>query len=178
MKNGVASNRWLWRLAAANLLLISMMIRFGEPLKTPVSPHGIVSYEFAGTLASSQRMLAAWDTPARISAGLSLGLDYLFLVLYGLFLHLACLKMAAALPENSLAGNGWRMAWVPLVAAALDFVENGALVRLLLGAQDELLPKVAQYCASVKFALLGITFGYLLVGGAQLLFNRFTRSRS
>ncbi|MCY7353392.1 MAG: hypothetical protein LH606_22490 [Cytophagaceae bacterium] len=175
MNNLTVSGRWLWPLAIANLLVIAMLSQFGAALKTLVSPHGILSFEFAGTLNSTQAILAAWDTPARTSAGLSLGLDYLFLVLYGLFLHLACLKMTAALPEDSSAGKGRVMAWMPVAAAALDFVENGALVGLLLGAHNETLPKVALYCASIKFGLVGVSISYLLVCGAALLLGSLKR---
>jgi urease beta subunit len=51
----------------------------GAPLRTDVSPHGIISFEFAGELDLAQRMVESWGSTGRIYAGLNLGLDYLFL---------------------------------------------------------------------------------------------------
>lgn len=52
------------------------------PLKTPSSPAGIVSFEFAGSLAVPREMLAAWGETGQVYAALNLGLDYLFLISY------------------------------------------------------------------------------------------------
>ena len=128
----------------------------GHPLVTEAAPLGIVSFEFAGDVATATRMLEGWGEAGRVRAGLSLGLDYLFLVLYASAIGLGCLLVARP--------AGPALAWGQIGAAWLDAVENFALIRLLLGADDAVWPTLAWGCAAVKFALVGAGLAYVLLG--------------
>lgn len=143
------------------LIVMCALYFIGAALKRePDAPHGILSFEFAGTFAQAQRILSAWASPdAHFAAGLSLGLDYLFMPLYALTIALCCVHASSGGPRW-LATSGRALAWAQLLAALLDAVENYALIQLLLGAAGETWPRLAWGCAAVKFALviLGITF--------------------
>ncbi len=56
------------------------------------------------------------------------------------------------------------MAWAAPVAAALDAVENVALLRVLDGQTGQPWPGIAYGFASVKFALLALVVVYLIAG--------------
>jgi hypothetical protein len=135
-------------------------------LRTDAAPRGIVSFEFAGNLSHAKLMLTSWDPPARIAAGLSLGLDYLFLFAYAGVIGLGCVLTAGACFQHTQIGIniGYILAWGQLGAALLDAVENYSLARVLLGAQTDLWPAVAFGCAGPKFGLVVLGLAYVIVG--------------
>jgi hypothetical protein len=173
---------------ALPLLIILALIGSGvmtwldSPLRTPAAPFGIGSFELAKTLAQSQIVLTSWDPSARIYAGISLGIDYLYLVLYSASIALACVRLARAacvrlaraLHRRSarLAAMGIALAWAQLVAAGLDAVENYALIRLLLGSREAAWPLLAWACALPKFTLVAAGLLYVLLGGIYALVVR------
>ncbi len=135
-------------------------------LKTDAAPRGIVSFEFAHNWTSAKLMLTSWDQPARIAAGLSIGLDYLFLFAYAGVIGLGCVLTAGARFQHTQTGIniGYILAWGQLVAALLDAVENFSLAQVLLGAQTDLWPAVAYWCAGPKFGIVGLGLAYVIVG--------------
>lgn len=161
------ARKWLWlgSLVLSATFLLAMAMLDGN-LKTAAAPSGIISFQFAGDLAHAQRMLSSWDPEAKIHAALSLGIDYLFLVAYALFISMACALLAKMLQSRLplVAVTGFCLAWAQFVAAWLDAVENYALIRLLLGSQSEWYPALARVCAGIKFSLVGMGLVYMLVG--------------
>ncbi len=143
-------------LAPLTVAVMVALDAIGRPLVTEAAPLGIVSFEFAGDVATAARMLEDWGEADRVRAGLSLGLDYLFLVLYASSIGLGCLLVARP--------AGPALAWGQIGAASLDAVENFALIRLLLGSDNAVWPTLAWGCAAVKFALVGAGLAYVLLG--------------
>jgi hypothetical protein len=142
----------------------------GQPLVNETAPQGIVSFEFAGAIESAQRMLDSWGEQGRVSAGLSLGFDYLFLIVYAACISLGCVLVARALRDRVkiFASIGSLLAWAQILAAMLDAIENYALIRVLLGSNQNLWPGLARFCAGPKFlivlaGLLYIIFGLILI---------------
>ena len=153
------------------LVLLMVMQTLDGPLKTEVAPHGIISYELAKTPSVAQRILASWSEEAKIHAALSLGIDYLFLLVYAFFIGLACVQLGrrfhGRLPKMGMAGL--MLAWGQVFAALCDAVENLALFRLLSGSTQEMWPLTAWYCAVIKFSLVGMGWLYILCGGLILI---------
>ncbi len=149
----------------------------GAPLRTEAAPAGIVSFEFAGELSSAQRMVESWGPIGQVYAGLNLGLDFLFLVAYPITIALGCVLVSRSLSSRALplAVLGVWLAWGQLLAGILDGVENYALIQVLLGGQDVLMPALARACATVKFALVGIGILYVLAGAAMAALMRGSR---
>ena len=167
-------DRLLWLLIISALALSAILQIIGAPLQTAAAPAGIISFEFAGTLENAQQMLASWDPDQQVRAGLSLGLDYLFLLLYSTAIAFASFRVAATLRDGRplLATAGVWLGWAQWLAAALDAVENVALISLLLGSQGALWPPLAWGCAAVKFAIVAAGLLYALLG-AGLYLPRF-----
>jgi hypothetical protein len=154
------------------LLLIGMTV-LDKALKTPEAPTGIISFEMAGTLAGAEKIMGSWDGPARIQAGISLGIDFFFLVAYACTLAVACRMVAARLKlrrpwmgtlGSLMAGGAW-------FAACLDTVENMALIQLLIGRGEDWHAVLAAGCAWLKFGLVSGVLVYLFLGAA-LVFLR------
>ena len=155
-----------WFLLVVTLLLLFVLGVVDRPLKTAASPAGILSFQFAGDLTRARQILESWDEKGRRYAAFSLGIDYLFLVIYPLTIALNCVLVAESVvgryPSYSVVGT--IVAWAQLLAGLLDAVENYALVRLLFGSQSGRFPPISFWCATVKFALVGLGIMYVLIG--------------
>lgn len=163
-----------WLLAALTLVVLVVLQVVGRPLQTAAAPQGIVSYELAGDAASTQAILDSWDLNARVHAGFSLGLDYLFMPLYATTIALGCLWGA-----NTLLRRGWPLvalgellAWGVWLAALCDVVENITLWRLLVGPVAVPWPELARWCALIKFSLVGLGLVYVMVALAAWATSR------
>jgi hypothetical protein len=161
-------------LAPAAIVLTLVLNALGQPLRNEVAPMGIISYELAGSLAQAQDILASWGSDGQVVAGLSLGTDFLYLVVYPMAIGLGCLLVGRGLRPRwpVLAGIGTALAWGLLLAGALDAVENIALIRVLLGSQQALWPVVARWCAVAKFLIVALGLLYVVAAGVLLLLSR------
>lgn len=139
---------------------------FDIPLKTDAAPNGIISFEFAKGIEQSIAIISSWDMTAKIYAGLSLGIDFLFLVVYGIFFATACYLIAQKyINKNTLVyKTGLLLSKLQFVAAFFDAIENIALIKLLLGSNNSIFPSIAYYFAAVKFAIIGIGILYIIGG--------------
>ncbi|MCB8946129.1 MAG: hypothetical protein H6658_20480 [Ardenticatenaceae bacterium] len=160
-------------LVALTLAVMGCLQLLGQPLATEAAPGGIISYEFAGDLPTARAILDSWGAKGQVSAGLNLGLDFLFLLAYAGSIGLGCVRVARKLPPGGLAHKiGIGLAWGLPLAALLDGLENYALIRLLLGSELALWPTVAYWCAIPKFTLVGLGLLFVLIGGVAGLLRR------
>jgi hypothetical protein len=160
-----AQNRALWLLLPLTWLVMFGLQRVGRGLVTKEAPHGILSFEFAGNAAQASAIVGSWLLPgARFDAGLSLGLDYLFMPLYASSIALCCVLLSRGLAP-ALDQIGALLAWAQFVAALLDAIENFALISVLQGTPGDFWPALARNSAIPKFALvvLGLVFTALAV---------------
>jgi hypothetical protein len=150
------------------LMLALMIVLYvaGLPLQTKAAPAGIISYEFAGSLDNAQAMIESWGAEGRTAAALNLGLDYLYLVCYGLALGLGCMLISRGFFKRSrfLFQMGIILAWAQAGAALADAVENLALLQVLFGSAEAAWPVLAAVCASLKFLAVSAGVLYILVG--------------
>lgn len=141
-------------LVLANALPIFGIRLVDGPLRTETTPVGIVSYEFCAFDDTCARTVEAYGRGARLEAGFSLGVDYLFMVTYAIGLGAAVIFVARGPRRRAIAA--W-LAWGVVVAALCDAVENVALLAMLLG--DHATPAlgwISGIFASVKMGLLAI----------------------
>ena len=142
-------------------------------LRTDAAPQGIVSFELARTAAKSAAIIDSWSPQAREAAMLLQGLDYLYLVVYPVWLSLLGLSLSEWL------GGAWQRIglWVStavILCAPFDAIENHALiVQVMRGASDELAGR-AWFCASVKFAFFFASLAFIAAAGVAALARRMT----
>lgn len=160
-------------LLLAVFLNIVVIVIFDIPLKNENCKNGIVSFELAKDLKESKKIVESWDTKAKINAGLTLGFDYLFLLVYSSCLAMLIYNINNRLWENkSLYTIGQLLIIIIFVAACCDAVENFALIKLLLGDLKQLWSSVAYYFAIVKFTIVLICIIYLIINWGLLFFQR------
>ena len=186
MKNGMKFRHpyeWLSKTAqkrafvALLVLTVAVMASLqvlGGPLQTGAAPSGIVSFELAGEQRQAKAIVASWGASGQVYAGLNLGLDYLFLVLYPASIGLGCVLVAQRLAGRAaiLYSAGVFLAWAQIAAALSDSMENYALIRILLGSEQEQWSVIALWCAAPKFAIVALGLFYFLVGGIVSLVAR------
>ena len=150
-------------LLALTLGLLGVFQLLDAPLRNPVSPSGIVSFELAGTPSKADAIIQAWDASAQLFAAFGLGLDYLFMIAYGLTISLGVL-MAASKQGGSFEKVGNYVGWGVLVASLFDASENFFLWQILIGEGFSFYPRIAAVSATLKFILLIIGLGFALIG--------------
>jgi hypothetical protein len=158
---------WFWRLLAANAGIAVALMVAGKTLKTDAAPDGIFTLYFAGSEEAAGAVLDSWDPRARVDAAFSLGLDYLYMVLYAAGIALLGSRLALSARARGMAGPavlGAVAGWLGWAGAGFDAVENAAILEMLTGGAESPWPAVTYAAALVKFGLLTVALLSLLVG--------------
>jgi len=175
MKNFIQAH---FKSLSFSLLMALMMVMFSlnsfdVPLKNSVCKNGIVSFELAHSLDRSEAIMNSWNLQAKINAGLSLGIDFLFLILYSTFIGLLIYHINYKLWFNRpFYKYGKIFIWLVFLAAFFDVIENISLIQLLNGQLSESWPKVAYISATIKFCLVTISILYLLINWLLWLYKK------
>lgn len=151
----------LWGLLALFLATMAGLGTIDQGLRVPASPLGIVSFEFCGFADTCDAALSQWGARGQQLAMLSLGVDYLYLLVYSSLIWV-CLQLCLPGLSPSLQRPTRLIAGLPFVAAAADAAENGCLIQIVLGDAHPLHGPAAGVFATFKFALLGIALAWLL----------------
>lgn len=148
------------------IAVMAALNRQGQSLRTDLSPRGIVTFELVGTLEGAEAIRGGWDEAGRINAGLNLGLDYLFMLIYATALSVGSVIASRNWSRFGRSAElaGVLLSWLALIAGLLDAVENYALIRLLLGSTNDLWPIVARWCALPKFGIVAVGLVYIVLG--------------
>ncbi|MBU0529706.1 hypothetical protein KKF86_08130 [bacterium] len=156
------------------IILFLVLGYFDKSLITENAPGGIISFELAKEIDTSVSIISSWDLNAKVNAGLSLGIDFLFLVVYAIFFATACYLIAKKYinKNNWMYKTGLLIAKLQFVAALFDAIENIALIKLLLGSNNSIFLMIAYYFASIKFAIIAIGIIYIIIGLLTLLFQK------
>jgi hypothetical protein len=159
--------QWLLLLGIATVALtIVPIFVFEKRLEHSGGPN-ILAFEFVATKAHASQILAEWGAEGRRTARLSLIIDYAYMISYGGFFTLAGLatrQHARARGWRAVAAAGRIVPFFATVAAMFDAVENVFLLLILGGHGGEYAPPIATICSSIKFTLITIAIGYVLLG--------------
>ncbi len=166
---------WAWTSAAAVLMLIVMIILDGV-LKARTG-FATADLQFVSTGYGLRVIIDHWlSQPNAALAGFLLGLDYLFMPLYGaalFFGSLAALDRFAP-ARGSVRALLTRLTLFPIGAALCDAIENALSLSMLNQSPSNLLASFALEATAAKW--LGIAVGLLLTLAA--LIGRAVKHRS
>jgi len=175
-KHGTVSPQRLRRLQLIGVTFVFATLtvwlyQLDRALRTEAAPQGIVSFELAGPGEKSHAILESWSPQAREAAMLLQGLDYLYLVVYPVWVSLLGLSLSERLGGKWQKIGLWLSTGV-LLCAPFDAIENHALiVQIMRGPSDELAAR-AWLCATMKFTLLFVALAHLAAAGAAVLMRR------
>jgi hypothetical protein len=166
--------RWLWILGVVTLGLFAVLIVLDGRMQN-AGHHGIVAFEVAFTSGKAQEIIVAWGSKGHDAAKLSLWIDFLYLIAYGLFLWLAVRALGDAFRGRGM--DGWArpaaaISVLPLITAGADALEDIFLLLVLGGHASSIGPPLAGSFATLKFLCLAITIVYLLAGLVALALAR------
>lgn len=153
--------RWAWTSALAVAMLIVLYLLDSE-LKGRTG-YGTADMQLVSSGYGLRIIVDRWISPPNMSlAGFLLGLDYLFMPLYGAALFfgaLAALDHFAPKPGN-LRRLMTRLALAPIGAALCDAIENGLQIYMLTHTPTNLLASFALEATAGKW--LGVLIGLIL----------------
>ncbi|NIM92437.1 MAG: hypothetical protein GTO18_01815 [Anaerolineales bacterium] len=167
---------YLRPLVIITITILIIMNVLDMPLKTDAAPNGIISFELAGDEDTVEAILDSWDKDQQLLASFTIGLDYLFLILYSTTIALGCIWAMFYFRwiNSPLFVIGSWLAWFQWLAAIFDSVENASLMIILLGNPISPWAQISRVLAILKFAFVFIGVLYFLV---TLLMRTFRRSR-
>ncbi|GAA0577125.1 hypothetical protein [Rhizomicrobium electricum] len=153
--------RWAWTTAAAIVLLVILNVLDGA-LKAKTG-YGTTSLQGIGSGWGVRVIVDHWTSPPDAAlAGFLLGLDFLFIPLYG-----AALFYGALAAVDRFAAYGGRLkriltllALAPVGAAICDAIENVLQLYMLTHASTDIMASFALEATAAKW--LGILIGVLL----------------
>jgi hypothetical protein len=162
------------RLGVLLVFATALMVLVDVPLQGESSPWGIVSFQLAGTPYRALGILLEWKSRNAIGhAKLSLLVDFVYLVIYGLFFASLALGAGARLGDKTWSS---RAAWAATYASALDALENAVLLyEVSRFTSSSPFPQLAASFAAAKFALLLFCASYGAAGGIAALWRRQRR---
>lgn len=155
------------------VILVTVMRYLDSQIQNIDNAQGIISFELANDLSKSEAILNSWNTLSKTSAGMSMGFDFLFLIVYSLFItiliHLVNEKLWRKSKINSV---GVLLIWLTFLAALFDMIENVALIKLLLGDLQQKWSSIAYYFAICKFSLLSLGVFFIIINSFFLIFKK------
>ena len=154
------------------VVMVVLMRFFDAPLKNETSPHGIVSFELAKDVNRSVAVIESWDKLARTSADWSMRFDFLFLIVYGLFIGLMIHKVNRVWRSSRVHSMGIALIYLVFLASFFDIIENIALVLLLRGNLIQVYSSIAYYFAMMKFIILATALMFIIISATALLLNK------
>ncbi len=169
----ISRNQYFLILTTLLLFFIGLMRYLDSFLITDLSPNGIVSFELAKEIDISLAIINSWDETARTAAGMSMGFDFIFLIIYSLAIAELIQVLNNKLWKSSSFHTIGRIFLKAIFLAAIfDIIENIALIQLLLGDIDELWSNTAYYFALSKFILIVICFTYIVINASIFLVKK------
>ena len=176
------SDHWvLWGVFIGLFCLMALIGRYTDARDVALNPNSgysrpIIALEFRADLAP--QIFTSWDEITRGKLRQALIWDYLFLFLYPAVIATACFIAGSYLDRNGILS--FRVTIVvmalQLVAGVLDAIENYALLQVLDGAIRSSWPQLARYCATVKFGLVVLGFGYAVILGGGIWIIKTVRA--
>lgn len=160
-------------LIITTVLIGYFMLFFDNYLTNSICKYGISSFELAKDINNSKAILNSWNTQSKISAGFSLGLDFLFLLLYPSLIALLIHKLNEILWKNKLFYSiGLFVLFSQIFTAIFDFIENIGLIQLLLGNSSQYWVSIAYYFSFIKFSLILVGITYIIISFIVLIIRK------
>jgi len=169
------------RMAAIPILLLSgvlaalCILAFAvlDAVAKPATFTGPVSLQLAFSAGSFRSVLSQWGPAGIDYYRMTMWVDYIFPVAYGVFLSSGIALLSARVGHR---GTVFPSLFVcPLVAGSLDLLENTLHLVILADSRilQEPLVVLAALAATGKWGLLAVSLGAIILDGARILKARW-----
>lgn len=164
------------RLALVCVCVLALVPAVLGEITRPLGDRDIVDFELARTVPEAQEILATWRAEGVIGDAKAIQVfDLVYPLVYASALAGCCLAAAGAwrrAGQARMAAAGVALAWLALVAAGFDYVENAALAVSLWDQPSSPWPQLAFVAAVLKFAAIYTSLLYALSGVVARLRHR------
>lgn len=161
-----------------SLAMIYVMATTGRPLKTPVTPQGILNLEFAYNNQQVTKIVNNWASINSVdtikAAKLNTWLDFVFLFFYAGFLFLAAREVSGKF-GGSFGKAGHFISKAALLAGLLDIFENTGMLISLAGSGTDMIALCTMICSVIKWILALLSLLYVLTGATGLFRKMFLK---
>jgi len=162
------NTRWGWT-TLASLAVWGALAYLDLRLKAHTG-YGTIDLQHAKTAAEVKAIAAAWIArPDAALAGFNLGLDFLFMPLYGfaLFYGGIAAREAFAPKESTLRRVATFLAAAPLAASVFDVMENSFELSMLLATPTDQIASISfsMTCAKWICVVIGIAMALMGLAG-------------
>ena len=155
-----------------SLVMIFVLTKTGEPLKTPSTPAGIINLELAFTQAKTETVINTWatinSTDTLAAARLNTWLDFIFIFFYSGLLFLSS-KMITRTFAGAFGRAGRLVARAAILAGILDVLENTGMLLSLAGQGSAFISLATGICSAIKWGLALIAVLYVITGVVGML---------
>ena len=144
-----------------NVVIVNYSYYMGDYFEN----YNLIDLELAGSVINSNIILDYWKDLEVINwVYFHLGLDFLFMITYSVFLFFGCHTSALQLKSFPFFIHlGLVIGWMQPLAGILDFIENYSLLHVLSGTTDDFWPQLAGWCAMPKFAIALSGLAYCVI---------------
>lgn len=155
------SARILNILLSCTVIMVIIMQYTGHPLKTPTTPSGILTLEFANTAAKVQSIVDAWQPVNNrgrsniAQARLNTYWGFVFILFYSSLLYYWNRYYSRTTIKYRFIGKV--VGLITILAGILDIVENLGMFKSLSGNISTSNSQLTSVCATIKFCLLAIS---------------------
>lgn len=155
------------------LILGIVLMRYLDSfLINEIATHGIFSFELAKDVKVAENIINSWGVIPTTAAGYSLIFDFIFLVIYSLFIALLVHYINEKVWKNSSFYNvGIVLIYAQFIAAFFDAIENIALLQLFKNA-TQFWTSIAYYFAFMKFILIFLGLLFIVVSWIVKIFRK------
>lgn len=152
--------------AIATIIMVFVMRWLSTDLVSDYSPNGIVSFELAKKYSDASAIMKAVGVKP---FQLNIGIDFIFIVTYCLFLFFCCKAIMDKIKSNAFKKLALLFLEFSVLVGVLDMIENIAMLITLGGYGTNTSVTISYYAAILKFSLAAIVVIYIVVAFIILL---------
>jgi hypothetical protein len=124
--------------------------------------------QLAGSSSRAREIVGSWSSSDTVDLAFLQGFDFVHPLLYGVLLALGAVWARRHLRRG--ADRGYPLvAWIPVVAAGFDVLENIGMIAMIRGNFDAPVPTMTSVFAMAKYALLLLGLLYIAAGAMSRL---------
>lgn len=154
-------------------LFFFLLLRYqGADLIQPYSPKGIVSLELATSATATAKVIDGYTADGLIGkTRLNILIDFFFIPFYAMLFYTLAGSISVRL-KGRAATAGVLLAFFSLIAGLLDVFENIFMLFATYDLYNDLTAILTCFLAAMKFLLLLIAFGYIILFGIGVIMRR------
>jgi hypothetical protein len=153
-----------WALTTILAGIVFAVLAWSDLKLRALSGFGTADLQDFSTAAEYRRAFLAWPSLYAVRAGFDWGLDYLLMPLYAAaFFYSGILTREAFAPRPGRVRRILTLlAAVPIAGAALDALENGLELSMMLSGASDAVARIAFTVSNAKWTAVYVGFGLLL----------------